>query len=245
MESWKIKELEEAVLKSHGISYADKIHEPLQSFHLKSMMAFYHAEEYQKNLNEMLKASGETGKANIDANATLMAIFQALSNEKKGDKVILAKFKAEANLIASAQAIHSLFDIIASIVYLALKLDSYPNPLLENKINLYSVNKFLKKNPICLKTLGAIKNIISSPEFDYLAAYVNTTKHRSLVSSSLSASFVENKSGILLKGFTYVDYKGNLKHYNKKWSQDFILVDFQKLRSVLFCLGDTLNSYLK
>ena len=38
----------------------------------------------------------------------------------------------------------------------------------------------------------------------YLAAYVNTTKHKSLVSLTLSASFeADNRNGMRIKGFSY------------------------------------------
>jgi hypothetical protein len=244
MENWKLKELEDIVQNIHGKSYAEKILEPLHSFHLKSLMAYYHADEYQKIIKEMLAKFRKTSGDNSDTDATIMAIFSGISDEKTGNIIIEAKFKAEAHLIASAQALHSLSDIIATIIYWAFKLDSYPNPPRENKINLYSIKKSLKDNSLYRKTQKSISNITASSEFDYLTAYVNTTKHKSLISSSLSASFLGNRSGILIKEFTYYDYQDIPKHFGKKWSQDFILGDIQKLRKKLLILGNTVNSYL-
>lgn len=246
MLKWKIKELEDAVLSKHGDFYAGKLHEPLQSFHLKNMMSYYHADEYQRILRKMLASTSVVNEDDYDNVAIAKTIIFGASAGNKSSYLLLAQFKAEAHIISSAQAIHSLCDILAIIIYFAFRLDSYPNPPPENKINLHSINKVLRKNSLYTLTQKSIDNVLTSLEFEYLGAYVNTSKHKSLIPLSLFASFQANqKSGMCIKKFSYKDFQGNLKHFDHKLSQDFLFVDNENLKNNLLKVGNTLNNYLK
>jgi len=231
---------------SHGKFYADQLHEPLQSFHLKNMMSYYHADEYQRILREMLTSTSVVNEDDCDSVAMAKIIIFGASVGNKGSYLSLAQFKAEAHIISSAQAIHSLCDILAFIIYFAFRLDSYANPPAENRINLHSINKVLTNNSLYTLTQKSLDDILTSFEFEYLVAYINTSKHKSLVPSSLFASFRANqKSGMRIKKFSYKDFQGNLKHFDHKPSQDFLLVDNENLKNKLLKVGNTLNYYLK
>ena len=244
---WKIKELEDAVRSSNGDRYGDKIHKPLKSFHLKSMMAYYHADESERIIKDMLSSTNDINKNDSGSTATAKAIFLAASSGNKGKHILEAQFKAESHIIASAQALHSISDILAIIAYWTLKLDNLPNPIPFKKINLYRIKDKLDEFSEYYSICNLIYNTLSSPEFKYLAAYVNTTKHNSLINSVLSVSFkADKKYGMRIKEFSYENYRGATPmRFDKKWSNDFLNRDSQTLRINLMKIGNSLNNYFK
>ena len=168
------------------------------------------------------------------------------SPDNVNQHILAAKFQAEAHTIASAQAMHSLCDILSIIVYWSFQLDTVSNAPLLNKLNLFSVNRSLNNLQQYSKTSNMIRTATSSSEFEYLAAYVNTTKHNSLVSSSLSVSFdADNKNGMRIKEFSCPDFSGNINNYGSKWSHDLLFVDNYALLLMLIDVGNSLNDYFK
>ena len=186
---WKIKELEDVVRGYNGDKYADAIHEPLQSFVWKSDMAYFHACEAEQILQEAVSATPVINDHDRESIAIAKAAILSAAPEERGRHLRFAKFKAEAHIIASAQALHSLCDIICHVVYWAYQLDIVQDPPTKKRLNLHSTLRSLNTLSRYDTTASLIKAVVDAPEFKYLAAYVNTTKHKSLISSSISASF--------------------------------------------------------
>jgi hypothetical protein len=84
----------------------------------------------------------------------------------------------------------------------AYKLDTVPNAPATKRLNLHSTLRTLNELPQYTNTASLIQEVVDAPEFMYLAAYVNTTKHKSLVSSSMSAAFDEGRCGMQIKAFS-------------------------------------------
>lgn len=220
---WNPKIIEKAF---QGSQNAERLNEALNSFYIKNLMANYHTSESDRIIKELLASINEINKNDTSSMAVAKAILLAASNEKIREEVSLSQFKAEAHIIASAQSTHSLCDILANIIYFSLQLDSQPNSPPEQNLNLYSINRKLKNSTQYSTIQKLIDQIINSPEFLYLAAYTNTTKHKSLIPSSLSASFIaDKKNGLRIKKFSYTS-KGNVsREFDRKWSHDFLMVD--------------------
>ena len=243
---WELRELEDAVRRVHGNRYADKIHDPLLSFAWKSDIAYYHACESERVIEEALASINEISKDAPDSVAAVKGILLAASPDGAGSHIVAAQFKAEAHIIASAQALHSLCDILSGIVYWSFQLDTVLNPQAVNRLNLHSIHRALLTLPQYSTTANLISAVILSSEFAYLAAYVNTTKHKSLVSSTLSASFeTDNRNGMRIKGFSYTDQRGNMSTYVRKWSRDFLFPENHTLRLKLLAVGNSLNDHFK
>ena len=102
---WKLKELEDAVRNKHGALYSDKIHEPLQSFGIKNGMSGYHADEYQKILNEIIASTGPTSDddSNIiktgQAEKRRFAAYQSESGRTINLAVERVPYKNEENIV--------------------------------------------------------------------------------------------------------------------------------------------------
>ncbi|MEO2013905.1 MAG: hypothetical protein ABGZ53_05990 [Fuerstiella sp.] len=240
---WELEQLEDAVRNAHGDLHADAIHEPLQSLIWKSEMAYYHAcaaEELLKDAVAEVEGITEDDPPSVAAGK---AVLIAAAPGEAGQELRFAKFKAEAHVIASAQALHSLCDIMCHVVYWACKLDTAPNPPATNRLNLHSVVRTLNLLPQYSTTAALIQEVVDSPEFRYLVGYVNTTKHNSLVKSTMSAAFDEDRGGIRIKAFTYTDPRGNVHNFDQKWAHDFVLPENQAVRLKLLAVGHSLNGH--
>ena len=225
------KSLENAVRRVHGATYADQVHAPLKSFFWKIDMAHYHACESERVIKEALESSEHFSENDPGSVAISKALILGSSPGASGRDIFAAQFKAEAHIIASAQALHSLCDILSVIVYWALQLDTAPHPPNAKRLNLYTISQSLTKLTQYMKTKSLIDAVIASSEFKYLAAYTNTTKHKSLVPAMLSASFVgDNRNGMKIREFSYANHRGETVPYDWKWSRDFLDRDNKALR---------------
>ncbi len=243
---WDLTELEDAVRRVHGDRYADAIHEPLQSFAWKSEIAYYHACESELVIEEALTSTDKISKDDSASLAVAKAILLTTTSDWAGSHIVAAQFKAEAHIIASAQALHSLCDILSYIVYWSFQLDTVPKAPAVDRLNLHSIQKTLQTQSQYSTTANLIDAAILSSEFAYLAAYVNTTKHTSLISSTLSASFeADARNGMHIKEFSYADRRGNVSQYSSKWSCDFLFPENHVLRLKLLAVGNSLNDHFK
>lgn len=239
---WELKEIEDAIRNTHGAQYADAIYEPLQSFAWKSNMAYFHACEAEQILKEAVAVTPGINDHDRQSIAIGKAVIFSAAPGEAGQLLRLAQFRAEAHIIASAQALHSLCDIVCHVVYWAYQLDTVPNAPAPNRLNLHSTLRSLNTLPQYATTASLIQAVVDSPEFTYLAAYVNTTKHKSLIGSSMSASFgPEDHGGIRIKSFSYIDPVGNHHHFDSKWVYDFLFQENQSVRLKLVAVGKSLN----
>ncbi len=122
---WQLKELEDAVRNTHGHQYADAIHEPLQSFVWKSDMAYFHACEAEQILKEAVAATPGINDHDRQSIAIGKAVIFSAAPGEAGQLLRLAQFRAESHIIASAQALHSLCDIVCHVVYWVYQLALY------------------------------------------------------------------------------------------------------------------------
>jgi hypothetical protein len=243
---WELKDLENAVRKAHGDQYASAIHEPLQSFSWKSSMAYFHAYEAEQILKEAIAATPGIDGHDPPSFATAMAVIFAAAPGDAGQALRLARFKAEAHIISSAQALHSLCDIVCHAVYWAYQLDTVPKAPETKRLNLYSMLRTLSRLPQYATTESLIQAIVDAPEFTYLAAYVNTTKHKSLVNASMSASLdAEGRCGMQIDAFSYTDPIGNYYRFDSKWAYDFLFPENQSIRLKLMAVGNSLNAHFR
>lgn len=236
---WNRKELFELVKKSHGIQQADLMKPALVAVNAKTAIVDYHVEEFKKIISIIFTES-ETDNY-IQA---VRLIFEQASGTDAGFDFALAQFKAEANLIAFAQALHSLADIFGQIIFNALDLNNIlKKKLQKNLLYLQRVADAIK-NHDHLKDLSlSVADLLESKQYSYLKAYVNTTKHRCLISANYSVDFkveIEPIHGMKIPKFNY-----NCSEYPSKWSDDFVNNDRKFLISKFVEIGIQLNEILK
>lgn len=233
---WDRRKLFDLVRQRHGHSQAELLKPALISSVWKLFIAQYHADESKAILQRPIEHS--TKEEYVEAAKLL---FEQAAGTDKGREFALARFQAEANMIACAQSLHSLADIFSQVVYLSLNLDKNLNkPVPENKKYLFAVNKALSGLPRFSTLHRKINKLLKSNQFDYLGAYVNTTKHRSLIPADYSISFekiTEPMHGLKISGF---EYKGN--KYSSRWAKELLEDDLHFIRDCFANIGNEINS---
>lgn len=88
-----------------------------------------------------------------------------------------AMMHAAAHFLACLQSLHACADICAHVVYYGLGFNLDPKAIKERDIGASSV---LRKIPDSAVSL-ALRRLVEDPEFEYLDAVVNHSKHRAVI----------------------------------------------------------------
>lgn len=111
----------------------------------------------------------------------------------------LAAIVSEANLLGAIHSARALYDVFSNLVN-ALILNRL---ISEDRCDIRTVALRLPHGTLKL----TIDELLLSRWFQYVAAFVNTAKHRCLVPHSFSVSLEEGVAGFRIRGF---EYKGEL-----------------------------------
>lgn len=240
---WNLRSLRDAVQEAHGKVYAGKAWDAMQSLNMKKKMAMFHATEAMRVMQEsVLKAPG-VGSDDRESIAAGKAIFIATTRGEAGQQVRDAEFCSQAHVVASVQAVHSLCDIVSYVVYWSFRMDGLKKSLAENEVNLHKVKRYLEEAQGYDATVVRIHDLLESHEFHYLADYVNTTKHKVLIKSPLSADLVRDRAGLRIKPFTYTTRNGIVREHEQRWAYDFIVRQNDEVVAKIVGIGESLNEY--
>lgn len=243
---WEMKQLEDAVRAVNGDHVANKLQVHTRSVDLKITMRNYHACESIRILKEAIYDSDVISDNVHEATAASKAIWLSATGHPSAPPLIYARVRAEAEMIAAAQSLHSTADIMASVVYWALDFPSSAKTLDEFQLNLFRVREHLQQDLVYTEITNAINDFFDLPQFKYLTAYVNTTKHRSLVEAPYTAQTDlrdKPRQGFRIKAFKYRKSKRNVQSYNRTWAEDFLLTDAEIVGNGILTIGNSLNDY--
>ncbi len=210
----------------------DLVKPSLKSVSWKLAQAEFHIKESKKALNDALPNE-------VDL-AGMLKIAGWFGGHDK-DKFQLAGFAAEAHLIAFAQSLHSVTDIAAQVIIYALNLNNTSK--LSNKSGIRKVIDHFTKMQLYPELLNAINNLLQSQEFLYLEAYVNTTKHRTLIENTFKLNLATTNGqqyGIELSSFSF---KGN--DFPSKRADDFTGEIYMKVSAAIRNVGSVLNEIVQ
>jgi hypothetical protein len=241
MSSWNIKKLEDIVRLKHGDDIANSLRESLQSFNWKMALFCYHSDESRNTLQNAVENSEISPNIQDCIVAATYLQFLSAANDPKAKPFRIACFCSEAHLIAAAQALHSAADIVGSSIFWSLNLKEINSSLKFEDISLRNVNNFLKNTRDIRyeKITVAIDKLLGSSQFAQLNAYVNTTKHRSLVKTNFSIDFEPDfKYGLKIKAFQYKPKQT----FTEVWSEKF-LKDGRDIQNKLLIIGNAINDY--
>lgn len=135
-----------------------------------------------------------------------------------------AQFICEAHAIAAAQSLHSVPDILSHIVYLSLGPGPGQGPLPVDQRHLYKVLKIVENSKVAPKVADALSRLAASEAFRYLRAYVNTTKHVSLLDRAFGVTLRQvepERYGLTILSFRY-EFRGIVEEWPSKWMDDFL-----------------------
>jgi len=225
---WDFALLKLAVQKVHGPHVAKKAYTSAESITRRMRHMHYHYREVHRLIADPL-SEASTGQALSEY------VFPGSSVSSDND-VEDRRTKAEAHLLAFVQALHSVEDNLAHVIYYALNLGIDPKSFVEeDKISFYAVKKRLSAGP--LKNM--MEEMSNDEELEHLRGLVNVSKHRNVVKAGLTVDFVNKKHGMTLAAFSYrgVEYK-------QVWATDFITSTFNSTQEYVVDIGLQLNKEL-
>lgn len=152
------------------------------------------------------------------------------ATSEKQDEYYLAKIVSEANILGCIHSTRALFDVFSHLVNGLLLNGSLPLKRCDIKL----VTESLPESPL----KGALEELLASFWFNYISAFVNTAKHRSLVRHSFHVSFVGEGAGIRIEAFAY-----NGDNY-PAYSIEELLQGILEVKNKIVDCGRALNAQL-
>lgn len=134
---------------------------------------------------------------------------------------------SEANLIACMHTLRGSIDIFSHLINGLLLRGS----IAKRNCDIFKVQQALPPSEL-KDEIGAL---LASHWFGYVAAFINTTKHRQLVEHAVSVSFEENRAGVRLGKF---EYEGT--SYPQYWGHE-VLAGVADVKNGLLGCGRVLN----
>jgi len=150
-----------------------------------------------------------------------------------------AHLASEAHVICAAQALHSMGDILGQIINQVI----LPGALSEDEVSLRNVLSRLNEEVIAPNIVTKIQQLKDSPEFKYIDAFVNITKHRRILKTEYRAEGgpgTRNDQGIIFKQFNYKN-----ENYPITWAKDIVGPYKNKIFIYICDVGNSINSYLR
>jgi len=214
---WSLKDFVYLVGESYGSEQVEKTKIFRNSFNKKLTFTRFHAKEIKRIYKEF-QTKNKISTIPLITHKILLSASDPKINEDFYETI----FMIEANIIAYAQAFHSLADILSHILFYGLKIENYNCSFDKDYISIKKVSDFIIGYSNSDLITNQVDKLINCNEFMYLESFVNTTKHRSLVETKHSIEFTNpQKYGVKIYPF---NYKGN--KYQKKWSEDFFYKRF-------------------
>jgi hypothetical protein len=139
-----------------------------------------------------------------DGHENFLLVF---GGSEKSDEFNYARIVSEAHLISCLHTSRDMWDHFAQLLNLVLLRSSIPIHLCD----ISEVSTRLPESALRDYVLTAL----SSHWYRYVAAFVNTAKHRRLVEHLFSVSIEENRAGVLVGAFSY-----KLERFPEYWGTD-------------------------
>lgn len=237
--SWNIEELNDLVIKKHGLKYAHRLQVFLNSTSKKIRIAAYHSSESRNMMNGFFPHGTEVENYSRGFDLLFGHMTANINETEKQESIIFHNtlWKAEAHVIACAHAIHSLIDIMAQVINLALSLKINENDVSWHKIKNAIENKHSRLHDLVL----GLKN---DERYKYLQAFVNSQKHIFFIPATFTLE-AEVKEGQRAYGLKIPAFTFKNQPYPEKWSEDFVTSDYVILKDKMIYMGIELNQVLR
>ncbi|TVQ28025.1 MAG: hypothetical protein EA370_17125 [Wenzhouxiangella sp.] len=155
-------------------------------------------------------------------------IRYVLGDAQNQERYNVAKIVNEANLLGAIHAVRASLDILSQLVNGLLLMSRFPI----GECSIYKVTKALDEGPF--KT--QLQQLQNEPWYLYVSDFVNTIKHRRLMTHRFSVHFDRPGCAIYVDGF---DYKGRS---HPRFSDTDILKGTIELYASIIDCGKGLNA---
>jgi hypothetical protein len=176
MKRWQIDETKSLMEGRYGSSQVALAKRCLNSACNRQIHARYHFMEAKRLLSE-----------HIDGQLPEKSIYELTlpTDGESASGLNYCLVRVEANILACAQALHSLEDILSHVVYFASGLNLSIKAIPEQNIRLSTVMSALDSDPSFKEVCERLHVLSSHPQFEVVNAIVNHSKHRGIVETAL------------------------------------------------------------
>lgn len=240
---WNPAELDEIVAQQQGKDAQQELLPPLRSLPRKLAMAEYHLDESLRLVSEL---SNDPNKDEIVA-ATLAVLGRPPGGTSKSDYE-QALFRAEAHLIAMAQALHSMADVMGKVIWISLGLDSKLSKRIKPwRRYLHTIAEQMQKDDVARRVVDAAQVFLKEVDFRYLADYVNQTKHHCLIDTTHAIDMKDREHGLRIAEFEKSSSRSadELKKWSNRWADEFGENSFHVVFQHVDRIGRKLNDHLR
>ena len=145
----------------------------------------------------------------------------------------------EMYMEAALQFAHSTGDILAQI----LNATVLEHPLAEHDVSISKVRSKLLTQEHIKNVITSVDEFVQSRCFQYINAFVNIIKHRSLIGSFTHAEFGNNTKNKIGLKFERFKYRGS--EYSSEYADEIVNIYFEELQNIIENVGIQINEFLK
>lgn len=167
------------------------------------------------------------GIINTDAPASRENFDLIFGISEKSDQFAAARLASEAHVLGVLYSTRSLVEQLAQLMNVLL----ISEPLRIESCDAKKVAAKLSASPLKAR----FQALLECEWFNHVDAFVNTTKHRRLISHGLTVSFEQN-----LVGARFADFEYNQKQYEARWAHEVLEGAIEIINAVVTC-GRVLN----
>jgi hypothetical protein len=233
MSRWHISETKQLIEQRHGSNQLLLARHCLRSVNERLRHARYHYQEAKRNLKE-----------HIDDQLSCQSIH-ALTWATKAetrDELDDCLMKVEAHMIACAQAIHSIADNLAHVVYYALGLNLPPHSIKVKSVTIRRIAQVLSEKETPFTAIARpLQALLLEQSFATVDAMVNVTKHRGLSESRLSIEPPDRETPYAME-FGAFSYDG--KEFPAREIEDVLAPAYAAASRAVIDTGNALNTAL-
>ncbi|MDN3474936.1 hypothetical protein [Pseudoalteromonas sp. APC 3355] len=219
MVSWNFKSLKSRIQEQVSDTDYKRLDQYMDAFDWKGKAVGFH-------LNEAHVCFEKFSDCSLD---NYIAQMNKLVNKVPFPEFHSAKAKREVSIVSAAMMVHSLPETLAQILVICFQLPA--NNI--HRITFKSVHDSMRQS----KIKEMLLNLITSDEYRYINAFVNTSKHISLVKPMYSFAF----DGTTVHSISFDEF--SFQGTNFKSIRDEVLIDYiQKLRTACVEIGAEINT---
>lgn len=199
MPPWNIEQTRTLMADRHGSEQPELANNCLRSVTERMRHARYHFQEARRLLKEAIDDR-------LPIESIYLVTWPTQAEERSAFNSCL--MMVEANAIACAQAIHSIADNLAHVVYFAMGMNLGARALRERDVTILRVIAELEANqPRYADVAKTLKTFLAEPSFIAVEAFVNVAKHRGYSETRLNIDPPGRASPYILEfgAFAYRD----------------------------------------
>lgn len=233
MSRWHISETKRLIEQRHGNNQLQLAQHCLRSVNERLRHARYHYQEAKHILKERID--------DRLACHSIHALTWATKAESR-DALDDCLMKVEAHMIACAQAIHSIADNLAYVVYYALGLNLPPHSIKVNAVTIRRIAQVLSEKEAPFTAIASpLQALLSEQSFATVDAMVNVTKHRGFSESRLSIEPPDRQTPYAMEfgAFSYDD-----KEFPAREIEDILAPAYAAASRAVIDTGNALNATL-